>query len=71
MCAPRIPAWREGNAEILLDVAMNTGIGVNEVNKRAVIRVRHKSPYRVAAHQKMSLPSVVFGRIVNTAETHE
>jgi hypothetical protein len=50
---------------------MDKGMGVIGVIKREEARVSRKSPYRVAAHQKISLQTRVFGRIVNSAEIHE
>ena len=59
------------DAEFLMDVAMNAGMGMNGVIKRAVTRDRRESPYCVAAHQKMSLQTKVFRRIVNSTEINE
>jgi hypothetical protein len=44
MCAPRVPAGREKDAEFLLDVAMNTGMGMKEVIKRGGGKVQMQMP---------------------------
>jgi SMC interacting uncharacterized protein involved in chromosome segregation len=66
-----VPAGVERDAEFLLEEAMNTGMGMNEVIKRAVTELGRNCPYRVAAHQKMSLQTEVFRRIVNSTEINE
>jgi hypothetical protein len=66
-----VPAGVERDAEFLLEEAIKTGMGVNGVIKREATQGLWKSPCCVAAHQRISLQTSVFRRIVNSTEIIE